>query len=155
MPPGRRRDPGTARSCAGSRPAFTDGVERGGASVAPLSPATRGVVWTAASDADVLGDVLAAHPDVSWVQLPWAGVDAFAELFARFRDDGRVWTSAKGAYAQPVAEHALMLALSLARLLPRRVTARTWQADEAGRTLYGSEVVIVGAGGIAVELLRL
>ena len=136
-------------------PAFSAAIESAGGTVAPLSPATRGIVWTAASGADALGDVLEEHPDVSWVQLPWAGVDAFAHLFARFRGDGRIWTSAKGAYAQPVAEHALMLALSLARLLPRRVTARTWEADEAGRTLYGADVVIIGAGGIAVELLRL
>jgi phosphoglycerate dehydrogenase-like enzyme len=147
--------PGPIAVLPEAQPAFTAAVERGGGTVGPLSPATRGIVWTAASDAGALGDLLVAHPDASWVQLPWAGVDAFAELFARFRDDGRVWTSAKGAYAQPVAEHALMLALSLARLLPRRLTARSWQADEAGRTLYGAEVVIIGAGGIAVELLRL
>src|SRR5690606_1461066 len=30
-----------------------------------------------------------------------------------------------------------------------------WQPDERGRSLYGAEVVIVGAGGIAVEVLRL
>jgi phosphoglycerate dehydrogenase-like enzyme len=71
------------------------------------------------------------------------------------RGDGRVWTSAKGAYAQPVAEHALMLLLAVLRELPRRVRAETWQADERGRSLYGADVVIVGAGGIAVELLRL
>jgi phosphoglycerate dehydrogenase-like enzyme len=147
--------PGPIAVLPDADPAFSAAIGSAGGTVASLSPATRGIVWTAASGAGTLGDLLEEHPDVSWVQLPWAGVDAFADLFARFRDDGRVWTSAKGAYAQPVAEHALMLALSLARLLPRRVTARTWEADEAGRTLYGAEIVIIGAGGIAVELLRL
>lgn len=136
-------------------PELVAAAESAGGRVAPLSAATRGIVWTAASGVDELGELLRAHPGVSWVQLPWAGVDAFAELLASARDDGRVWTSAKGAYAQPVAEHALMLALALSRVLPRRVTAHTWEADEVGRTLYGAEVVIVGAGGIAVELLRL
>ena len=33
-------------------------------------------------------------------------------------DETRIWTCAKGAYAQPVAEHALTLALAGLRLLP-------------------------------------
>lgn len=135
--------------------AVAEAVLRGGGVVASLSPETRGIVWVAASGAGELAAVLDAHPAVSWVQLPWAGVDAFADLIDTFRDDGRVWTSAKGAYAQPVAEHALTLALALLRVLPRRIRASTWQADETGRSLYGARVVIVGAGGIAVELLRL
>ncbi|MEV1130565.1 NAD(P)-dependent oxidoreductase [Agromyces sp. NPDC049794] len=130
-------------------------VHDAGGVVGPLDASTRGIVWTAVSGAERLGAALDAHPEVTWVQLPWAGVDAFAPLLERHRGDGRVWTSAKGAYAQPVAEHALMLALALLRELPRRVGATSWQTDERGRSLYGAEVVIVGAGGIAVELLRL
>ena len=130
-------------------------VHEAGGVVAPLADSTRGIVWAAASGADRLGATLDTYPGIGWVQLPWAGVDAFAPLLERHRGDGRVWTSAKGAYAQPVAEHALMLALALLRELPRRVRATSWQADELGRSLYGAEVVILGAGGIAVELLRL
>ncbi|MEF3404920.1 D-isomer specific 2-hydroxyacid dehydrogenase family protein [Agromyces sp. CCNWLW203] len=135
--------------------AFVDAVERAGGVVAPLSTATRGVVWTASSGGDDLAHLLDAHPAIAWLQLPWAGVDAFAGLLGRAAGDGRVWTSAKGAYAQPVAEHALMLALAVLREIPRRVHATSWHVDELGRTLYGANVVIVGAGGIAVELLRL
>lgn len=135
--------------------AIVDAVEHAGGTVAPLSAATRGLVWTAASGAADLEAMLDAHRSIAWVQLPWAGVDAFAPLLARAVGDGRVWTSAKGAYAQPVAEHALMLVLALLRELPRRVSANAWQADEAGSSLYGANVVIVGAGGIAMELLRL
>ena len=130
-------------------------VVDGGGVVAPLDGATRGIVWTAASGAGELEAVLDAHPRVGWVQLPWAGVDAFAGVLRRFAGDGRVWTSAKGAYAQPVAEHALMLALAVLRELPRRVRAGRWEVDEQGRSLYGAEVDILGAGGIATELLRL
>lgn len=130
-------------------------VRAAGGTVAPLDDATRGVVWTAASGADELGTLLDAHPGVGWVQLPWAGVDAFAPLLRRFGGDGRTWTSAKGAYAQPVAEHALMLALAVLREVPHRVRAGRWEVDERGRTLYGAEVVVVGACGIATELLRL
>ena len=154
-PPNASAEPGPIAILPASDPAVADAVRRGGGTLAPLSPETRGIVWVASSGADELAAVLDAHPAVSWVQLPWAGVDAFSSVLHEFRDDGRVWTSAKGAYAQPVAEHALTLALALMRVLPRRVRATSWEADEVGRSLYGARVVIVGAGGVALELLRL
>jgi len=64
------------------------------------------------------------------------------------------FTSAKGAYREPVAEHALMLALALGRSLPERLTANSWGAKFAA-SLFDSKVLIVGGGGIAEELLRL
>ncbi|GAA1812337.1 NAD(P)-dependent oxidoreductase [Agromyces neolithicus] len=154
-PPSTAVEPGPIAILPTPDAVVADAVRRGGGTLAPLSPETRGIVWVAASGADELAAVLDAHPAVSWVQLPWAGVDAFSGVLQTVRDDGRVWTSAKGAYAQPVAEHALTLALALMRVLPRRIRATSWQADEVGRSLYGARVVIVGAGGIALELLRL
>ncbi|MGW9629882.1 D-isomer specific 2-hydroxyacid dehydrogenase family protein [Agromyces sp. NPDC055520] len=148
-------EPGPVAILPEAEPAFVDAVERAGGVVAPLSPATRGLVWSAASGGEELDRALAEHPSIAWVQLPWAGVDAFAGLIERASGDGRVWTSAKGAYAQPVAEHALMLVLAVLREIPRRTRATSWHTDELGRTLYGANVVVVGAGGIAVELLRL
>jgi phosphoglycerate dehydrogenase-like enzyme len=82
------------------------------------------------------------------VQLPFAGVDAFAEILTapvRF-------TSAKGSYKEPVAEHALALALALGRKLPVRVKATSWGKREAV-SFYDSNVLIIGAGGIAEELI--
>lgn len=152
---GPRPEAGPIAIMPDADPAFVDAASAAGGRVEPLSSATRGLVWTSSEGGDRLEAVLAEHPAISWVQLPWAGVDAFADLLGRHRDDGRVWTSAKGAYAQPVAEHALALALAVLRELPRRARASGWEADERGRTLYGGDVVIVGAGGIAVELLRL
>ncbi|HEU4756555.1 MAG TPA: NAD(P)-dependent oxidoreductase [Agromyces sp.] len=154
-PRATRPEPGPIAIVPDAEPRFADAVTRSGGRLAPLSEETRGLVWTSAAGEGELEALLAAHPAISWVQLPWAGVDAFAGLLRRHRGDGRVWTSAKGAYAQPVAEHALMLALALLRELPSRVRAGEWRADERGRSLYGADVVIVGAGGIAVELLRL
>lgn len=153
--PAPRPEPGPIAIVPDAEPRFADAVTTAGGRLAPLSPDTRGLVWTSAEGEDELEALLAAHPAISWVQLPWAGVDAFAGLLRRHRGDGRVWTSAKGAYAQPVAEHALMLALALLRELPSRVRAGEWRADERGRSLYAADVAIIGAGGIAVELLRL
>lgn len=148
-------DSGPVAVLPGGDPGVADAVRAGGGVVAPLDAATRGIVWTAASGAEELATILDAHPRIAWVQLPWAGVDAFSDVLERFAGDGRVWASAKGAYAQPVAEHALTLALSVLRELPRRVRADRWQADERGRSLFGADVVVIGAGGIATELLRL
>jgi phosphoglycerate dehydrogenase-like enzyme len=91
-------------------------------------------------------------PDARWVQLPFAGVERVAE--AGLLDDERIWTCAKGAYAEPVAEHALTLALAGLRHLPSRVAARSWGIP-AGTSLFDRKVTIVGGGGIATSLLEL
>ena len=133
---------------------FVDAVRSAGGTVAPLSAATRGIVWLDNAGGAGLDEVLESHPAVDWVQLPWAGVDSFAEVLRRHDRPGRVWTSAKGAYARPVAEHALTLLLGLLRLLPRRIRAESW-GGKGGSSLHGLQVLIVGAGGIALELVRL
>jgi len=86
------------------------------------------------------------------VQLPWAGVEDYAA--AGVFGDGRQWTCGKGVYAEPVAEHALALALAGLRHLPERVVARRW-GPMLGRTLYDGRVTILGGGGIARSLLAL
>jgi phosphoglycerate dehydrogenase-like enzyme len=136
-------------------PLFADAVDAAGGVVGPLDSTTRGIIWLSYADADQLGDVLDRNPQVGWVQLPWAGVDAFSAVLDRHRRDDLLVTSAKGAYAQPVAEHALALLLASMRLLPERSRARSWNSVPAGESLYGRTVVIVGAGGIARELIRL
>ncbi|HEX3622071.1 MAG TPA: D-isomer specific 2-hydroxyacid dehydrogenase family protein [Acidimicrobiales bacterium] len=120
----------------------------GGALVDP--DAAEALIWTDPADAAGLSELLATAPGVRWVQLPFAGVDRFAGLF----DDGRTWTSTKGAYSEPVAEHALALGLAGLRQLPRRARAVAW-GDQAGLRLAGSRVTIVGGGGITRSLLAL
>lgn len=134
---------------------FVDAVAAAGGVVAPLSPATRGLIWLSYARAAELGDVLAENPQIGWVQLPWAGVDAFSDVLTRHQRPDLLVTSAKGAYAQPVAEHALALILASLRVLPARARARSWNSVPAGTSLYGRSVLIIGAGGIARELIRL
>jgi phosphoglycerate dehydrogenase-like enzyme len=86
------------------------------------------------------------------VQLPMAGIEQVAE--AGVLDHRRRWTSAKGAYAEPVAEHALALLLAGLRHLPERARAQSW-GQPAGQTLFGQPVTVVGGGGITLALLRL
>lgn len=125
--------------------------EAGGQVTDDLTTATS-LVWLGGTPSS-LHAILAQHPNIRWVQLPMSGVDSFREVLRDF-GSSVIFTSAKGAFSQPVAEHALMLALALLRALPERLRAKTW-GEPRGETLYGATVLIVGAGGIAVELARL
>lgn len=155
LPEERRPRPGPIAVLPEPDDFFVSAIEDAGGQVSPLSDDTRGIVWLSYARAAEFNTILESHPGVDWVQLPWAGVDAFADVLTRFADRDRpLWTSAKGAYAEPVAEHALALILALFRELPSRVVARGW-GPKSGRSLYGARVVIVGAGGIAHELMRL
>jgi phosphoglycerate dehydrogenase-like enzyme len=129
----------------------TDAVREGGGAVVDLSDRPDSLVWLDPGDVDGLTAWLAEVPDARWVQLPFAGVERVAA--AGLLDDARIWTCAKGAYAEPVAEHALALALAGLRHLPTRVEARSWGIP-AGTSLYDRKVTIVGGGGIATSLLE-
>lgn len=137
-------------------PLFVAAVEAGGGVVSPLSRDTRGLVWLSEKRAGELSDILRDQPELDWVQLPWAGVDGFREIFATLDHDlGPVFTSAKGSYSEPVAEHALALILALQREIPSKSRDARWQPTRTGLSLYRNHVVIVGAGGITAELIRL
>jgi len=155
-PSGARRPlPGPVAILPTPNPVFAAAVLEAGGVLAPLTPDTRGLIWLSYQRAAELDAVLADNPQIGWVQLPWAGVDACAEVLSRHRRDDLLVTSAKGAYAQPVAEHALALILASMRVLPERARAKSWNAVPAGESLYGRKVLIIGAGGIARELIRL
>lgn len=132
---------------------FTDAVEAGGGTIVPLGPDTRGIVWLSNKYPEQLESALDTYPAIGWVQLPWAGVDVFADVLKRHQEP--LWTSAKGAYSEPVAEQALGLTLALLRQYPQRALSTSWATEQTGTSLYGLRVLIVGAGGIALELMRL
>ena len=133
-----------------SRDEFDRAVLDAGCEVAPLEQDVRAMIWTDYSQPELLRKTLDENPQLDWVQLPFAGVDAFSEIIAR----EPVFTSAKGSYSEPVAEHALALMLALGRAIPERVRAKTWGSKFAV-SLYESKVLVVGNGGIAKELVSL
>ncbi len=128
-----------------------EAVVAGGGRVAAPAEAS-GLVWTHEDAPAALEAVLAEHPQIRWVQLPWAGVEPYVEVI-RARAD-RTWACGKGAYAEPVAEHALALALAGLRNLDGYARATEW-TGQRGRNLLGARVVVVGGGGITVSFLRL
>ena len=133
-----------------SFPEYEKALELGGAKLSPMGSDVRGLIWTDYSSPAALGELIDRNPQLEWVQLPFAGVDAFA----RQLDKKVLFTSAKGAYREPVAEHALMLALALGRKLPTRIKASSWGKREAF-SFYDSKVLLIGAGGISEELTKL
>jgi phosphoglycerate dehydrogenase-like enzyme len=125
-------------------PAVERAVRDGGGEPSALDDADA-VVWL-----DWRRDRFPALPSgVRWVQLPSAGVESWMPAIER---DGPVFTSAAGVYAVPVAEHALGLLLAGVRGLATYARATSWlEGDD--RTLEGSTVAIVGAGGIGRALI--
>lgn len=133
-----------------SFPEYEAAVIKAGGQLSEFDNSVGAVIWTDYSKPGELHELLKANSQIEWVQLPFAGVDAFAEVIkhpVRF-------TSAKGAYRKPVAEHALLLMMSLARVIPERVRAKSWGKNFAV-SIYDSRVLIVGGGGITEELLLL
>jgi len=130
--------------------AYEEAVRASGCSVVDMSPQVGALIWTDYSDPTGLKSMIEANPQLEFVQLPFAGVDAFVDVLnmpVRF-------ACAKGSYREPVAEHALTLALALGRIIPERVRATSWGRKHAD-SLYDSNILIVGGGGITEELIKL
>ncbi|MCM2312387.1 MAG: D-2-hydroxyacid dehydrogenase [Steroidobacteraceae bacterium] len=118
-----------------------------------------------AEDADaVLGfcsaDVLAAGPGVRWVQSFSAGVERCVTIPA-LRERNILLTNMQRVAGPVMAEHVLAMMLAYARglhfFIPERMAAR-WTRDlpAPGRmvTLEGKTVLVVGLGGIGVEVAK-
>jgi phosphoglycerate dehydrogenase-like enzyme len=145
--------PGVAVSVARPGPDWlADSVAAVGGRLVPPGPDTEALLWFGGDLAD-LRSALDAAPGTRWVQLPSAGVDSYADA-GLLDSPGITWTSAKGAFSRPVAEHALALTLATLRHLPERARARSW-GRPAGTSLFGADVLVLGAGGIARTYLDL
>lgn len=131
-----------------SEPELQAAVEAGGGTLGPLADAD-GVVLHNWGDTDP--ELPAELPErVRWIQLPAAGVERWVGKLPA----GPQVTSAAGAFALPVAEHALALMLAGARSLHACARATEW-TDLPARSLEGTTVAIVGAGGIGRALIEL
>jgi phosphoglycerate dehydrogenase-like enzyme len=121
-------------------------------------PSVRTVSTAEGADAAVLtpqqcdADLLASFASGALLQLTTSGLDGLPPSAAQRSD--LVWASANDAFADPVAEHALMLILASLRDVKLDARAVTWGAQH-GDTLFGRRVTIVGAGSIAESLARL
>ena len=131
-------------------PAYVEAITESGGQISDLSAEVKALIWTDYSNPQLLQQTLDQNPQLEWVQLPFAGVDAFSFLL----DRPITYTSAKRSYSEPVAEHALALCLAMARVIPERVRATSWGRQFAD-SLFDEEVLIIGGGGIAEQLAKL
>ena len=129
--------------------ALADAVRDGGGEVVAASDADA-VIWTDPKDPRALRELLDRHPEIRWVQLPFAGIEPFVDLL----DEDRIWTCGKGVYAEPVAEHALMLGLAGLRGGALYARETSW-SDPYGHNLLHGRVTILGGGEITRVLVRL
>ena len=126
-----------------------DAVRAGGGVVVDASEA-QGLVWTDFDSTAQLIETLANNPGITWVQVPFSGV----ETYIPYIDETRTWTSAKGVFGETVAELALALLLAGMRHIAGYAREQQWSEDH-GRTLFGARVTILGAGSIAQSLISM
>jgi phosphoglycerate dehydrogenase-like enzyme len=107
-------------------------------------------VWTDFDSTEQLIATLASNPKISWVQVPFSGVESYVPYI----DATRTWTSAKGVFGGTVAELAIALLLAGMRHVGGYAREKQWSEDH-GRTLFGARVTILGAGGIAQSLISM
>jgi D-3-phosphoglycerate dehydrogenase len=132
----------------GPHPELERAVADGGGTVGPVERADAVVLhnW-----GDEPPEVPELPSGVRWIQLPAAGVENWLPQLP----DGPVVTSATGAFALPVAEHAFALLLAAARRLDAAARATSWDEELPARSLEGATIAIVGAGGIGRALIEL
>ena len=105
-----------------------------------------------------------ALPRLRWVHISSAGYTRYDrdDLRAAFKERGAALTNSSTVYAEPCAEHAFAMMMSLARRLPQclldQQTTRAWNDAEhriRSRVLVGQTAVIVGFGAIGSRLVEL
>jgi phosphoglycerate dehydrogenase-like enzyme len=116
------------------------------------------VLYAASPPAD-----LARAPDLRWVQLHMAGVNALQD-HPLYRDTAIPLTTTSGVHAATIAEYAITVILALAHRVPRMVEWRarkTWPPDEQRWPLFvpteirGATLGVIGYGSIGRELARI
>jgi phosphoglycerate dehydrogenase-like enzyme len=128
-------------------------VRAGGGEPVEDAVSADAIVWVNPRDPQGLANLLATST-AGWVQLPFAGIEAF--IAAGVVDPARTWTCTKGVYGPACAEHALALMLAAARRLHDHVKASTWRDGGFGspeRRLAGTTALVIGTGGIGSALV--
>ncbi len=97
-------------------------------------------------------------PDLRWFCTPFAGIDQFTGEGV-FASPEAVLSNSSGAYGVTIAEHTLMMILSLFRQRPAYdgiVSRREWKRDLPVRSILNSRFLLAGTGDIGQEIaLRL
>ena len=95
---------------------------------------------------------------LKWIATPFAGVDQFLPPQTQdFANPEVILTNSSGAYGVTIAEHTVMVLLSILRRDPeyRKIIAeRGWKRGLAIRSVYGSRITLLGTGDIGQETAK-
>ncbi len=93
---------------------------------------------------------------LKWLHLPSAGVEKYIDP-SLYVNPGVILTRSRDVYAVPIAEHVLMMFLSILRQLPeyvRRQGGHVWQHQKGAREITGSSALVLGFGSIGLEVAK-
>lgn len=141
--------PRLALAPGGTRSWLADAIVAGGGEVVGPEQA-EGLVWADTGRADELAALVAAHPAIRWVQLPWAGIEPFAAVL----DPGRTWTCGKGCTPCPSPSTPWPWPWPACGAWWAMPGPLSWHGP-VGVNLVGAEVAVLGGGGITEALLSL
>lgn len=104
-------------------------------------------------------EVVAASPDLVWVQSPSAGVDRYLDNEPLMSTDRIVLTNMRAVHGPTIADHSFAMLLMLTRNMrvhESNQREREWDRGEAraGIALEGRTMFVVGLGGIGTEIAR-
>ncbi len=130
---GRMSDPQPITIRPERDPLLEEAVAAGGGVLVKPAEAV-GLVWTHPAQPDDLDAFLCEHPQIRWVQLPWAGIEPYLPVIRRHHD--RTWSSAAGVYAET---GGLVGQLQHTELLRRRtILDRVFVTPSNHRVHHGS-----------------
>ncbi len=115
-------------------------------------------------DADVVyglpsKELIAAAPNLKWIQSSAAGVEYIARIPEVVESDILV-TNTRGAHGPSIGEHTFALLFALTRFMPEcwdRQQARRWDRTDLyrqAREMYGSTMGIIGYGAIGRAIAK-
>jgi phosphoglycerate dehydrogenase-like enzyme len=133
-----------------------------GVELVPVGSLAEAVAAAPGADA-VVGfchaDVLAAGPDIAWVQILSAGAERCVSVPA-LRERGILLTNMQRVAGPVMAEHVIAMMFALGRKLPAFLAVQPegrWDrglAEDGMWTMEGKTVLVVGLGGIGTEVAR-
>ncbi|MFT4177648.1 MAG: D-2-hydroxyacid dehydrogenase [Luteolibacter sp.] len=139
----------------------------------PTRPASSVLAQAAADPAFAEADIAFGQPQLEsihtakhlrWIQVSSAGFTRYdtPEFRAYAEEHGLIVTNSSTVYARACAEHVFSFMLAQSRLLPQALASRAENGSDewlglrdGSRSLYGQNVVILGYGAIAAELVKL
>ena len=101
-------------------------------------------------------EMVQAAPNLEWFCSCYAGVDAITDD-ALYPHPDTLLSNSAGSYGLTISEHLIMVILMLLRRMPEvqeSLRAHRWEYVDSMRSIYGSNITILGTGDIGTNFAR-